>query len=153
MKRIVITAVIFFIVGGMGGYFLNERLQKEPVRDEVSVSTPAPDKQEEEDETLDAELNEQQSISRIDYPFIDLYFESNKTYQITLTEYGTNTIVKEYSDKGDFFQFNKEYFSILTVPSGLGTTPEYVLSIYEGEKRIKSMDCVRVREGILDDRW
>lgn len=153
MKRIIIIAVIFFFVGGAGGYFLSERLGKESVHEDVSVSAPAPDKQAEEDERYDEKLKSQESISRIDYPLIDIYFESDKTYKVTVTEYMTNTVVKEYSDKGEFFEFNKEYFSILTVPSGRGTTPEYMLDIYEGEKRIKTLDCSMIREGVMDDRW
>ena len=104
-----------------------------------------------EDEKQDAEF--QNSIGRIDYPLIDLYFEGEKTYRLELVDYTGQNVVKEYTDQGDFFQFTKEYFSIITCPSGRGTTPPYILSIYEGETRIKDIDCVEVRPGILDDKW
>ena len=53
----------------------------------------------------------------------------------------------------NFFQQNKGGFSILTVPSGIGTTPQFTLSIYEDDKCIKTIDCIEVRKGILDDKW
>lgn len=107
-----------------------------------------------EDEEEDAGLNSHDSIGRIDYPLLDIYFEEDKTYRLALVDYAPpNKVCKEYEDKGRFFQFNKEYFSIITLPSGRGTTPEYILEVYEGEKCIRQLDCVCVRPGVLDEKW
>lgn len=106
-----------------------------------------------EDEEEDASMREQETMARIDYPLLDLYFESDKTYKIAVIDYMDQTVVKEYEEKGNFFQFNKEYISILTCPAGRGTTPPYIFCIYEGDERIKDLDCFEVRPGILDGKW
>lgn len=106
-----------------------------------------------EDEEEDDRMREQETIARIDYPLIDLYFERDKTYKIAVIDYMDQTVVKEYEEKGDFFQFNKEFISILTCPAGRGTTPPYIFCIYEGDERIKDLDCFGVRPGILDGKW
>ena len=33
----------------------------------------------------------------------------------------------------------------------IGTTLQFTLSIYEDDKCIKAIDCIEVRQGILDD--
>ena len=107
-----------------------------------------------DDEDEDLKLREQGSIGRIDYPFIDIYFEKDKIYRVVLCRYMmADEIVKEYKDKGDFFNQNKKDFSIITIPAGLGTTPDYSLALYEGKKCIKAIDCVGVRPGVLDGKW
>lgn len=62
-----------------------------------------------------------------------------------------NKIHKEYADTGNFFQYNKEKFSILTVPSGLGTTLDYVLEVYEEDVCIKTIECSQIRTDFFDD--
>lgn len=153
MKRIIMVGVLCFLAGGIGGYLVNPFFQKKenPVTDQAAATT-APTELPVSDEQEDQKLMQQESISRIDYPLIDLYFEADKTYKLELAEYSGEKI-KEYSAKGDFFQFNKEYFSILTFPSGRGTTPDYILSVYEGKKRIKTIDCGMIRPGIMDGKW
>lgn len=100
----------------------------------------------EKDEKEDEKLMKQSSVSRIDYPLIDIYFDKNKKYKIIVKEFGDNSkIYKEYTDTGDFFQYNKEKYSIVTVPSGRGITPEYILSVYEGNNCIKTIDCITIR--------
>lgn len=174
MKRIILTAIIFLIIGGAAGYFLNPIINEKPAPTDIPASVPEPgkpqesgfappDKKEGDDESRDKELRENESIGRIDYPLIDIYFEKEKTYKITVQEYAKSTApvrgeekakeYREYEDKGDFFQSNKEYFSVITVPSGRGTTPAYILKVYEGKKCIKMLDCVTIREGIFDDKW
>lgn len=174
MKRIILTAIIFLIIGGAAGYFLNPVINKKSAPTDIPASMPEPGKQPEsgfippekkegnDDERQDKELRENESIGRIDYPLIDIYFEEEKTYKITVQEYGKGMAAKgeeeskkyrEYEDKGKFFQFNKESFSIITGPSGRGTTPSYILKVYEGKKCIKTIDCFRIREGILDNKW
>lgn len=94
-----------------------------------------------------------ESIGRVDYPMIDLYFDKDKEYRVILKDYMTGEIVKEYVDQGDFFQFNKEDFSIITAPSGRGTTPPYLLSIYEGKDCIKEIECMALGNDIMHDKW
>lgn len=172
MKRTIITAVIFLIIGGAIGYFLNPLVNRKsapagmPARMDkpgrpVSGSA-ASDTKEGEDERLDLELRQKGAIGRIDYPLIDIYFEKDKTYKVTVQRYANDLsdrgdtkpeAYREYEDKGGFFQQNKGDFSIMTIPSGLGTTPSYILKVYEGEKCIRTIDCMEIREGILDDKW
>lgn len=173
MKRIILTAILFFVIGGAAGYFLNSVISRNSAPSDMPVPMPEqgkqpalnsapPDKKQEEDESLDAELRQNDSASRIDYPLLDIYFEKDKTYKVTVQQYSKPMLVRgeekseeyrEYEDTGEFFQHNKEYFSIITGPSGCGTTPAYILKVYEGEKCIRTMDCFRIREGILDNKW
>lgn len=173
MKRIILTAVIFLIIGGAAGYFLNPVINRKPAPTDMpapmpeqgkepGVSSIPPDIKADEDERLDAELRQNDSDGRIDYPLLDIYFEKDKTYKVVVQQYAKTAPVRgeekakeyrEYEDKGDFFQNNKEYFSVITVASGRGTTLPYILKVYEGKKCIKMMDCVRIREGILDNKW
>lgn len=134
---------------------MNTLVQKNefPVTDKVTeTATPSPDASVKADEQEDERFVTQGSDGRIDYPLIDVYFEHDKTYTLQLVKFGGEK-EKEYTAKGDFFQFNKENFSIITCPSGRGTTPGYVLSVYEGKKRIKDIDCFKIRPGMMDDRW
>lgn len=152
MRNIILTGILCFLIGGIGGYFIHSALQGEEVMvsDKPAVTSAPAELSSDEEE--DKKGTGQDSISRIDYPLIDLYFERDKTYKLELVEY-SGEAYKEYTAKGDFFQFNKENFSILTCPSGRGTTPPYILSVYEGKKRLKTLDCFGVRPGIMDDKW
>lgn len=154
-KRIIMVGVVCFLIGGLGGYFINPLFQKQAVveTDKAAATvTATPDVSVETDEQEDDKSVKQGSIGRIDYPLIDVYFEHDKTYTLELVKFGGEK-EKEYSAKGDFFQYNKENFSIITVPCGLGTTPDYELALCEGKKLIKYMDCVEVRPGMMDDKW
>lgn len=162
MKQKVMVIVISFLLGGIIGFFCVKVIlsaSKETVSLGASaMETNAPVtgsgiQTSEEDEKLDAGQRKQDSIDRIDYPLIDLYFERDKSYKIVIKKYMMDTVVMEYEDEGDFFQFNKEYISILTCPSGRGTTPPFMFEIYEGDTLIKDIDCFEVRAGILDDKW
>lgn len=149
------VGVLCFLTGGIGGYFINPLFQKQAVVEPdkaAATVTATPDASAETDGQEDDKSVKQGSIGRIDYPLIDVYFEHDKTYTLELVEFG-GKIEKEYSEKGDFFQYNKEYFSIITCPSGRGTTPPYMLSVYEGKKCIKTIDCAGIRPGMMDDKW
>ena len=145
--KILIMAVLLFaiLIGGIGGFAINSFLYDKS----TIVKTERKEKNEqfeENDEKEDDELSRQDSIARIDYPLIDIYFDKNKNYKVTIKEFGNSQeIYKEYKYKGDFFQFNKEKFSILTVPSGRGTTPKYILRVEEENECIKTIDCVKIR--------
>lgn len=155
MKRLIFVGVLCFLVGGAGGYFVNSLVQKKevPVTDKVTATvTATPDASVETGEQEDDNLVKQGADGRIDYPLIDVYFEHDKTYTLELAKFDGEK-EKEYTAEGDFFQYNKENFSIITIPSGLGTTPDYVLSVYEGKKRIKIIDCAGVRPGMMDEKW
>lgn len=155
VKKLIFVGVLCFLVGGAGGYFVNTLFQKKevPVTDQAAATvTATPDASVETDEQEDARSVKQGSISRIDYPLIDVYFEHDKSYTLELAKFDGEK-EKEYTAEGDFFQYNKENFSIITIPSGLGTTPDYVLSVYEGKKRIKIIDCAQVRPGMMDGKW
>ena len=138
------------LLGGIGGFAINSFLYDKSTivkteRKEKNEQFEEDVKDEEDDEDED-ELSRQGSIARIDYPLIDIYFDKNKNYKVTIKEFGNSQeIYKEYIDKGDFFQFNKEKFSILTVPSGRGTTPKYILRVEEENECIKTIDCVKIR--------
>ena len=150
--KILIMAVLLLAVllGGIGGFAINSFLYDKSTivkteRKEKNEQFDDDEKDEEDDEDED-ELSRQGSIARIDYPLIDIYFDKNKNYKVTIKEFGNSQeIYKEYIDKGDFFQFNKEKFSILTVPSGRGTTPKYILRVEEENECIKTIDCVKIR--------
>lgn len=105
------------------------------------------DEQFKKDVEEDEELVQKGAIGRIDYPLIDIYFDKNKNYRVILRELysADHEIQKEYTDTGDFFQFNKEKFSIVTVPSGMGTTLDYVLEVYEEDVCIKTIECSKIR--------
>ena len=174
MKQKVMIIVISFLLGGIIGFFCVKVILSAS-RETVSLGTSTMQTTSsmqntsametnvpvtgsgiqtlEEDEELDAGQRKQDSIDRIDYPLIDLYFERDKTYKIVIKKYMMDTVVMEYEDEGDFFQFNKEYISILTCPSGRGTTPPFMFEIYDGDILIKNIDCFEVRSGILDDKW
>lgn len=157
MKRLIFVGVLCFLVGGVGGYFVNSLFQKKevPVTDQAAATvTATPDASVETDEQEDARLVKQGAIGRIDYPLIDVYFEHDKSYTLELVKFGEESKKeKEYTAKGDFFQFNKGDFSVITFPSGLGTTPSYYLSVYEGKKCIKWIECAVVRPGMMDGKW
>ena len=150
--KILIMAVLLFaiLIGGIGGFAINSFLYDKSAiikteRKENNEQLEEDEKDEEDDEDED-ELSRQGSIARIDYPLIDIYFDKNKNYKVTIKEFGNSQeIYKEYKDKGDFFQFNKEKFSILTVPSGRGTTPKYILRVEEENECIKTIDCIEIR--------
>lgn len=159
MKQKIIIAIIFFIIGGVGGCFLKSNfIGTLKTENKETVSKYSEDIKEdiktlEEDIEEDTKLNQQESLARIDYPLIDIYFMDDKEYRVELTKYMQDKIYKEYTDGGGFFQKNKGGFSILTVPTGMGTTPQFSLSIYEDEECIKTINCVKVRMGVLDGRW
>lgn len=174
MKQKVMMIAISFLLGGILGFLCVKVIlsnpqetaslgasakQENPAKQKTSaMQTPVPVTGSgiqtlEEDETLDAGQQKQDSVGRIDYPLIDLYFEHDKTYKIVIREYMMDTVVDEYEAEGDFFQFNKEYISIVTCPSGRGTTPPFMFEIYEGDTLIKNIDCFEVRDGVLDDKW
>lgn len=139
-------AVLLFaiLIGGIGGFAINSFLYDKS----TIVKTERKENNEQfgEDDEKDDELSRQGTIARIDYPLIDIYFDKNKNYKVTIKEFGNSQeIYKEYKDKGDFFQFNKEKFSILTVPSGRGTTPKYILRVEEENECIKTIDCIEIR--------
>lgn len=148
--KILIMAVLLLaiLIGGIGGFAINSFLYDKSmiVKTERKEKNEQFEKDEEDEEEEDDELSRQGSIARIDYPLIDIYFDKNKNYKVIIKEFGNSQeIYKEYIDKGDFFQFNKEKFSILTVPSGRGTTPEYILRVEEENECIKTIDCVKIR--------
>lgn len=147
MKCKVLIAVVCVLIGGIGGFFVNSLYTEMPK--EILETK----KQLDQDTAEDEKLTQQGSISRIDYPLIDIYFEKDKKYKVTITKYMESETYKEYADTGDFFQFNKENFSILTIPSGRGTTPEYILRVYEDDNCIKTIECSKIRAGVLDDKW
>lgn len=181
MKQKILIAMIFFMIGATSSYFVTSFLnrtaedgkkvhssnaaknQKEDTgipKDDTNKDTNSPENEISEDTTMletdadeDARLNRQNSLARIDYPLIDLYFEHDKEYRVVLTKFMQDEICKEYTDTGDFFQQNKGNFSILTIPAGMGTTPPFSLCIYEEGECIKTIDCGEVRTGILDDKW
>lgn len=150
--RILIVLFAISIIGNIFLLFLCNKLSADTETSEVNLKLKY-DKQFEQDIDEDKGLNKNESIGRIDYPLIDIYFEEEKQYEIVVTEYMQNKIYKKYTDKGRAFQQIKKDISIITVPCGMGTTTKYTLSVYEGEKRIKTIDCQRVRSGILDSRW
>ncbi len=144
MKYKIIIVVASILVGGIGGFAINSYLCYKP--ETPYESTEERNEQLEKDEEEDAKLTKQSSVSRIDYPLIDIYFEKNREYKIIVKEFGNKQkIYKEYTDTGDFFQYNKEKYSIVTIPSGRGITPEYIFSVYEGNDCIKTIDCITIR--------
>lgn len=154
-KCIIVVLILCFLIGGIGGYFIHPLLQKQTdaaIEKAVAAVTAEPEATAKTDESEDAELIRNGAIGRIDYPLIDLYFSHEKMYTLELSKWDGQK-VKEYSAKGDFFQYNKGDFSIITCPSGMGTTPEYILAVYEGKKRIRVIDCAHVRSGMMDDKW
>lgn len=160
MKYKIILIIISFCIGGVSGYFISKVLNREKefnnVSDNQHTQTYSDSYRKEisqEDEIEDTQRRENDSISRIDYPLIDIYFEREKAYKIIITQWEDGTIYKKYEDKGVFFQSNKEFFSIDTFPSGRGSTPVYLLDIYESDKCIKHIECSGIRPGILDDKW
>lgn len=183
MKKTVIVAICMLFLGGVMGWFIKGQTlsdtkadQQETVvqeSDQQETSILESDKQETDkqeadvqnadkqetkeqityDNLVDDRLLMHESIGRIDYPMIDLYFDKDKEYRVALKDYGTGEVIKEYVDKGDFFQFNKETFSIVTVPSGRGTTPPYLLSIYEEKDCIKEIDCMALGNDIMAGKW
>ena len=110
--KILIMAVLLLAVllGGIGGFAINSFLYDKSTivkteRKEKNEQFEEDEKDEEDDEDED-ELSRQGSIARIDYPLIDIYFDKNKNYKVTIKEFGNSQeIYKEYIDKGDFFQF------------------------------------------------
>ena len=154
MKCKVLIAVVCVLIGGIGGFFVNSLFcGKSVLYTEMPKEILERKEQLDQDTDEDEKLTQQGSISRIDYPLIDIYFEKDKKYKVTITKYMESETYKEYVDTGDFFQFNKEKFSILTIPSGRGTTPEYILRVHEGDNCIKTIECSKIRAGILDDKW
>lgn len=127
MKRTFITVVISLLIGCLCGLNIGSSIFKQSDINEVTVPVETFEPESlTNDEALDAELHNLKSIARIDYPLIDIYFEKDKTYKKVVTDF-SGDVIKEYSDKGEFFQFNKEYLSVLTFPSGRGTTPRETL--------------------------
>ncbi len=60
-------------------------------------------RQSDKDEKEDEELRRQSSAARIDYPFIDIYFDKDKKYKVIIKEFGADQkIYKEHTDTGDF---------------------------------------------------
>ena len=144
--KILIMAVLLFaiLIGGIGGFAINSFLYDKSAI--IKTERKENNEQLEEDDEKDDEFSRQGTIARIDYPLIDIYFDKNKNYKVTIKEFGNSQeIYKEYKDKGDFFQFNKEKFSILTVPSGRGTTPKYIRRVEEENECIKTIDCIEIR--------
>jgi hypothetical protein len=143
MRYKIIIAVVFILIGGIGGFAINSFLCSKP--EVIYESKKQTNEQLEKDEEEDVKLNKQSSVSRIDYPLIDIYFDKNMKYKIIVKKFGDKKIYKEYTDTGDFFQYNKEKYSIVTIPSGRGITPEYILSVYEGDDCVKTIDCMMIR--------
>ena len=146
MAVLLLAVLLGFIAGfAINSFLYDKSTIVKTERKEKNEQFEEDEKDEEDDEDED-ELSRQGSIARIDYPLIDIYFDKNKNYKVTIKEFGNSQeIYKEYIDKGDFFQFNKEKFSILTVPSGRGTTPKYILRVEEENECIKTIDCVKIR--------
>lgn len=150
MKYKIIIVVVSVLIGGIGGFVINSLCYKSEILYE-NQEEGKENEQFEKDEEDDKKLIRQGSIARIDYPLIDIYFDKNKKYKIVIKEFGDNQkTYKEYVDTGDFFQYNKEKFSIETIPSGRGTTPEYILSVYEEDDCIKMIDCSTIRTDFFD---
>lgn len=47
MKRIILTAIIFLIIGGAAGYFLNPIINEKPAPTDIPASVPEPGKPQE----------------------------------------------------------------------------------------------------------
>ena len=155
MKQKIWIAIVVFLIGGVVGYFLNPVINRD--RDNfdgkgyVTKAKVSPDKDTEQNDEAD-DKKFKKTLSRIDYPLIDIYFEKDKEYRLELTDFEGKKL-KQFKESGDFFQANKEFFSIFTIPSGRGTTPPYILNVYEGKKGIMSIECSEVRQGVLDGKW
>lgn len=152
MKYKIIIVAVSVLIGGVGGFVINSLLC---YKSEILYENQEEGKENEQiekDEEDDKILIRQGSVARIDYPLIDIYFDKNKKYKIIIKEFGDNQkIYKEYANTGEFFQYNKEKFSIATIPSGRGTTPEYILSVYEEDDCIKMIDCITIRTDFFDE--
>lgn len=44
-------------------------------------------------------------------------------------------------------------FSVMTIPTGMGTTAKFYLSVYEDDKCIKEMECVSIESDVFVDKW
>lgn len=154
-KKLFLISIIAasVLIGGIGGFIINSLLcDKSEIRYE-NQDKGNENEQLKKDEEDDKKLIQQGSVGRIDYPLIDIYFEKNKKYKIIIKEFcNPQKTYKEYENTGDFFQYNKENFSIATIPSGRGTTPEYILSVYEGNDCIKRIDCITIRTDFFDKK-
>lgn len=147
MLKKYVTIITIFIVGIATGIsisfcMLNQKKEAEV----ISVSN--------EQSGLDfPESSKSNLIARIDYPLIDVYFQSSSNYRVEIVDFMNNEIRKEIKEKGDYFQYIKGDFSVKIIPSGMGTTAEFYLFVYENDKCIKEMECVSIESDVFEGKW
>lgn len=141
------VTIIIFILGVATGISISFSMFNQKKEDEIiSVSS--------EQSGLDLpEFSKSNSIARIDYPLIDIYFESSSNYRVEIVDFMNNEIRKEIKEKGDYFQDIKGDFSIKVIPSGMGTTAEFYMFVYENDKCIKEIECVSIESDVFEGKW
>ncbi len=152
---VIITIFLLGIAIGIGvGVYFNVGNQKKTIKDisaESGQDKPDISKRPELDSTgrnptfdSTGRIPGIDSIGRIDYPLIDIYFQPKSNYRIEITDFVNTEDRKEVRGKGNDFQYIKGDFSVVTFPTGLGTTPDFYLAVYEDDKCIKDMPCASI---------
>lgn len=130
MKKIIILIIFWLVSMLVAGYmFYNSGLKNGEM---ISKNT----------SNDSAVVNMEDSISRIDYPLIDIAFNDGNDW-LVLIENGMYGRVKESyfaSDDKEVLQFNKEFLKVETFPAGRGTTPNGSISVYKNGEMIKCVE-------------
>lgn len=142
LKKCVIVITIF-ILGIIIGISIHKP-KKESENNSISS---------EQSELDIPEHSETNSIARKDYPLIDIYFQSDSNYRVEIVDFMDNKKGKEVKGKGEYFQKLKGDFSVMTIPTGMGTTAEFYLSVYEDGKCIKELECISIESDVFVDKW
>lgn len=84
-------------------------------------------------------------VGKIDYPLIDIAFNDGNEWAILIVN-GQDSGDQTYllCHDGRELQFDKEYLSVITYPSGRGTTGTGSIVVYQNGEEIKCIEFVEI---------
>ena len=92
------------------------------------------------EEILYTKENINDTISRIDFPLIDLYFDEENEWLLVECQHSLGDEKYRIVADAHILNWNKEFLSVSTFPTGRGTTPIGFLDIYKNGKRYKRVE-------------
>ena len=138
-----LTLIVLLLTGCARNVDVNINVENSP-NPEIDINSikELDGREKNETENFFSDENDQDLVTKVDYPLLDIYFSEEDKW-IILNAVGLYQGNEEFlvisGRDGSFIEWMKEYMRVLTFPVGRGITPDGLILVYKNGKLIKNI--------------